>query len=93
MEFERSIYRVHERMLAGQNVKPCLRGFKLTMLIFLAVSIYNLFLFHGLFVGKRDFLKNEIEKQLKPYFYSEYEKLRTYNLNKKMFKRIYGKDR
>ena len=89
MEFERSIYRVYDRLLSGEDTKKWLRRIKVVFLFFTLLALANLILFHYLYIGKRDFLKSQIEKQLKPYFYSEYEKQHIWTTDKKKFRQIY----
>ena len=75
MEFERSIFRVHERVLQGPEAKKWLARLLWFFAILTLYSIANLVLFHSTFVKDRSVLVPAIEEQLKPYFYQEYEKL------------------
>lgn len=77
MEFERSIFRVHEKMLKQQNCKKCLHRTQIVFGVLTVFSIFNLLMMHGVYVHKRDVLKDQIEEQLKPYFYKQYEVLNS----------------
>lgn len=71
MEFERSVYRVHERCLRSPSTKKCL-NFLLTAFVFnVIINLLCLVLFHSMFVNDNSILKRNIEEQLKPYFYKE----------------------
>ena len=72
MEFERSLFRVHERILRGKTPKRiiwCLEVFFLLLTLF---SLTALVMFHQSYVDKNDILKPAIEEQLKAYFYKNY---------------------
>ena len=73
MEFERSIYRVHERLLKGANTKSCLNKLTIFFGVMTIFSLVNLCLFHSMFVDDNSVLKKAIEHQLKPYFYKQME--------------------
>jgi hypothetical protein len=83
MEFERSIYRVHDRILRGPNTSSCLT--KLTWFFFALTvfSIFNLYVLHTYYVDDNEVLKAAMEEQLKPYFYKEYAKLMNHTVDPK----------
>ena len=57
MEFERQVFRVHERVLSVKGASTCLL---ITQCIFLILTLffaYNLQQMHSLFVNKNEYLK------------------------------------
>lgn len=62
MEFERSIFRVHDKMLKQQNCKKCLDRGRLAFTVLTVFSIFNLLMMHGMYVHKRDVLKDQMEE-------------------------------
>ena len=73
MEFERSVFRVHERFLKGPNVKSCLQKTYLFFLGMTVLSLVNFVIFHNMFVSNHTALKQQIENQLKPFFWKQIE--------------------
>jgi hypothetical protein len=69
MEFERSIFRVHEKLLKGRRTKDLLTIIERVFKFITLLSLLNFLLFHYNYVDKNDILKPAIETQLKPYFY------------------------
>ena len=72
MEFERSMFRIHEKLLKGPRNKKvlfCLEG--LCGVLTLA-SLACLLISHFMFVNKSDILKPAIETQLNAYFHKLY---------------------
>ena len=83
MEFERSIFRVHDRMMRGNSSQKLFTILVRVFSVFTVTSLCNFLIFHNLYVDKNDILKSAIEQQMKPYFY---EKLgapegQTFSLN------------
>lgn len=57
MEFEKSIYRVHERILKGPTTKDWLKNLRILFLVLTLFSMVNLIVLHSLFVDDRSVLK------------------------------------
>jgi hypothetical protein len=57
MEFERSIFRVHERLLRGQEKKKYLENFQKVFFGLTIFSFLNFWMYHVSFVDKNDILK------------------------------------
>ena len=72
MEFERSIFRVHERVLKGPRVYTFLSQCQTLFFVLFVLNLVNLLLYHHHFVGRNDILKPMIEEQMKGYFYRQY---------------------
>ena len=85
MEFERSIFRVHDKLLRGPRSKDILGTIEKVFLFLTIYSLVNFLMFHYLYVDKNDILKSAIEQQMKPYFYDQYnisdEFMKTLPLN------------
>ena len=62
MEFEKSIFRVHDRLLRGPNVKKCLLYTECLFLILTIFSMTTFIVFHNLYIDKNDVLKPMIEE-------------------------------
>jgi len=80
MEFEKSIFRVHERLLQGSPKVKTFLAF--TECLFFGLTVFNLvnlILFHRLFVDRNHELKTAIETQMKTYFYQQYDLALYYN--------------
>ncbi len=73
MEFERSIFRVHDRLLrGGDKVKNCLKNFLMIFFFLWMFSALNFLLYHFKFVNDSSILKPQMEQQLKAYFHDQY---------------------
>ena len=76
MEFEKSLFRVHDRLLRGpvktKRLIGCCETFFLVMIMW---NLLNLITFHHLFINRNVELKNQMEETLKPYFYDQYLQL------------------
>jgi|MGYP000032023451 hypothetical protein len=57
MEFEKSIFRVHERILKGPTTKDWLKNLHILFLVLAIFSLVNLVVMHSLFVDDRSVLK------------------------------------
>lgn len=57
MEFERSIFRVHDKLLRGQEKKRWLNNLQRFFLCMTIYSLMNFILYHKNFVNKNDILK------------------------------------
>lgn len=69
MEFERSIFRVHDKLLRGPRSKALLTTIEKIFKFLTLLSLLNFLIMHNLYVDKNDILKPAIEQQMKPYFY------------------------
>ena len=61
MEFERSLYRIHERMLQGSGTKKCLNVHLGVLAVFFVYAVLNFLTYHKLYVNKSDILKHAFE--------------------------------
>ena len=57
MEFERSIFRVHDRLLRGAEKKQYLVIAQKVFMWLTAISMMHFLIYHHLFVDKNDILK------------------------------------
>jgi hypothetical protein len=57
MEFERSIFRVHDRLLKGVEKKKYLEYAQKFFLALSAFSLLNFVIYHNLYVDRNDILK------------------------------------
>ena len=57
MEFERSIFRVHDRLLRGLEKKKYLDYAQKFFLALSAFSFLNFIIYHNMYVDKNDILK------------------------------------
>jgi hypothetical protein len=72
MEFEKSIFRVHEKLLRGPRSKPFIAGIEKVFGVLSVFSLVNFLIFHYLYIDSNDILKSAIETQMRPFFYEEY---------------------
>jgi uncharacterized membrane protein len=69
MEFERSMFRVHEKLLKGNKQKCFLWFLQLVFFLFTVFSFVTLSLYHRLYVDSNSILKPQIEDQLRAYLH------------------------
>lgn len=60
MEFERSIFKFHERILKYNRIRPCLIATSFLIFIIFIVSIVNTILMHFTYVNKYTQMENLI---------------------------------
>ena len=81
MEYERQTFRFHKRALEGPSSKNCFLLVAFIAFCNFTFGCFNLALMHSTYVNTNDILKPQIEKQLKPMFYDQYQRLELANLN------------
>ena len=81
MEFEKSLFRVHDRLLRGKSSLTCIKRLQLWFLILTIFSLVNLCIMHSNFVDTRSILKTEMEQQLKPIINREQDRSSYLELN------------
>lgn len=74
MEFERSVFRVHERFLKGPKVRSCLEKATFFFAVMTAFTLFNFVVYHWMYVSSNTVLREQIEIQLKPFFWREIER-------------------
>ena len=73
MEFERQLFRVHERLLKLRGASTCLL---MTQIVFFTLTVFflmNFYLSHATLVNKNHILREQMESQLQIFFHHEYD--------------------
>ena len=75
MEFERAIFRMHERILQGRNSGKCINIFQKMCCLYTLIMLVQFVAYHKVYVNNKTTLTKAIEDQLLFRFSDEYKHL------------------
>ena len=75
MEFERAIFRMHERILQGPSTSLCVNWMQKFCILYSLICLIQFVTYHKVYVNDQSILTTAIEDQLLLHFSKEYQHL------------------